>query len=149
MATPKGLWIRLSVRYPNNRKVRPLSDAAFRLHIELMCWAKDEGTGGLIDGANMELFGRPKARAELVKRGLLEDAGNDDWALHDYDEWQDLDADTEVRRVRQSKGGSRGNHDRWHVKRGIVAIGCEFCASVDRSGNRSDTDRVTDPKLIG
>ena len=145
MSTPKGLWIRLSVRYPHNRKVRPLSDAAFRLHVELMCWAKGEGTNGLIDAENMEVFGRTKARGELVKRGLLEDAGNGDWAIHDYEEWQDLDADTEVRRARQSKGGTKGNHDRWHEKRGIVAIGCTFCAS----GNRSESDRSTDPKAIG
>jgi len=124
--TPPGIWIRLSVRYPQNRKIRPLTDAAFRLHIELLCWAKDEATGGLIDADNLDLFGRPKARAELIRRGLLEDAGGGDWALHDFEDWQETTTADQTRRVR-SRVGSVGNHERWHVARGVKADGCDLC----------------------
>lgn len=132
MATPPGSWIRLHVGYPRNRKVRPLTDPAFRLHVELLCWAAEEGTDGLIDAATIPTFGRPpKVWKELRQRGLLVDAGGGDLALHDFLEWQepaeDMAAKRDSKRAAQSLGGSRGNHEKWHVKRGLTSPECAFC----------------------
>ena len=128
VAAPPGAWIRLHVGLPRNRKIRPLSDAAFRLHIELMCWAKEEGTDGLIEADAIPTFGRPaKVWTELTRRGLLDDAGGGDVVVHDFLEWQEPAAETRRKSAEQSKGGSRGNHERWHAGRGIVADSCPFC----------------------
>lgn len=128
MVTPPGSWIRLHVGYPRNRKVRALSDAAFRLHVELMCWAKEEQTDGLIDAAVVRTFGRSeKVFSELLRCGLVEDAGGGDIAIHDFLEWQEPAAVTKAKTKEQSRGGSRGNHERWHVQRGLVVDGCKFC----------------------
>ena len=132
MATPPGSWIRLHLGYPRNKKVRPLSDAAFRLHVELLCWAAEEGTDGLIEADLIPTFGRPpKVWRELQDRCLLVDAGGKDLALHDFLDWQepaeDMAAKRDSKRAAQSLGGSRGNHDRWHVQRGQLSETCPFC----------------------
>ena len=128
MVRPPGWWIRLHVGYPRNRKIRALSDAAFRLHVELMCFAKEEATDGLIEADSMPSFGRPpKVWNELKKRGLLDDAGGGDLALHDYLDWQEPADETSDKASRQSVGGSRGAHNRWHAKRGHYVPECPFC----------------------
>lgn len=133
-ATPPGSWIRLHVGVPRNRKVRPLTDAAFRLYIELLCWAKEEGTDGLIENGTVPTFGRPpRVWGELTSRGLLADAGGGDLAIHDFLEWQETAEESTRKRqnkqAAQSLNGAKGNHDRWHTKRGVVSDSCPFCTS--------------------
>ena len=41
-------WVRLEDTYPINRKVAALSDSAFRLDVEAICWAGRELTDGII-----------------------------------------------------------------------------------------------------
>ena len=128
MATPPGAWIRVHVGYPRNRKIRPLSDAAFRLHMELMCWAKEEATDGLIEADAIASFGRPpKVWSELRKRGLLDDAGGGDVVVHDFLDWQEPATETRRKSAAQSTFGAKGNHDRWHAQRGLVVEKCPFC----------------------
>lgn len=136
MPTPPGSWLRLHVGFPGNKKVRPLSDAAFRLIVELLCWAKDQQTDGLIEAAIVPTFGRPpKVWKELTVRKLLDDAGQGDLAIHDWFEWQEPVAEATQKqtekRAAQSLGGSRGNHEKWHVRRGLISDDCAFCPPPD------------------
>lgn len=134
--TPPGAWLRLHVGFPGNRKVRPLSDAAFRLFIEVLCWAKEQRTDGLIEGDIVRTFGRPpKVWKELRTRHLLDDAGGGDLVVHGWAEWQEpvaeTDAKHEARRALQRLGGTRGNHIKWHLQRGMIAEDCAFCIAAE------------------
>lgn len=90
-------WARFEDRYPANRKVRPLSDAAFRLDVTAVCWSSEQLTDGHIaDLADLVGVKRPeKAAAELVTRGRWHTHGHvcpspkcrpieDGWLIHDY-----------------------------------------------------------------
>lgn len=113
-------WTRLESRYPQSRKVKPLSDGAFRADVEGICWSNDEGTDGRISGEDLELIGdgkrRPKHAAELVRRGRWHAAGDppcqsdkcphdgtapDGWVIHDFHDQQPTAAD--VKRERELK----------------------------------------------
>ena len=48
-------------------------------------------------------------------------------AIHDFLEWQEPAAITKAKTRSQAAGGSRGNHERWHVRRGLVVDDCQFC----------------------
>jgi hypothetical protein len=43
-----------------------------------------------------------------------------------------------------SEAGRLGNHDRWHVQRGIVNPDCEFCSSGNHRVDPMELDRVPD-----
>jgi hypothetical protein len=80
-------WARFDDRYPSNRKVRPLSDAAFRLDVSAVCWSNENLTDGRIRGDELTLVAdirnHPKAAEELVLRGRWLKT-EDGWEIHDF-----------------------------------------------------------------
>lgn len=80
-------WVKLTSGFPMHRKIRPLSDAAFRLCVSAMCYSAENGTDGHILVGDLALVSDVKkperAAQELVNRGLWE---SDDigWHIHDY-----------------------------------------------------------------
>lgn len=83
-------WARLDDRFPVNAKVRPLTDAAFRLHVSALCWTAENLTDGHIENVRLRYVSdvRQPARSvrELVGAGLwLETAGG--WHINDWHEY--------------------------------------------------------------
>lgn len=80
-------WVRLEDRFPWHRKVRGLSDAAFRLHVSGICWSAEHLTDGQIPKADLALVSdvkRPgKALDELLARDVWK-ADGDGYQIHDY-----------------------------------------------------------------
>lgn len=96
-------WVRKDDQMPIHRKVAPLSDAAYRLLDEAICWSNRNLTDGAIAAAELKDIsarGKPKNAAELVARRLWHMAGEecespkcppagpDGWVIHDYWEYQ-------------------------------------------------------------
>lgn len=97
-------WVRFEDIYPENRKVKALSDAAYRLDIEAVCWASRNLTDGRISAEDLPEISRrgtDRNAAELVRRGRWHRAadgpcgseycpnpGPDGWVIHDYLEFQ-------------------------------------------------------------
>lgn len=52
-----------------------------------------------------------------------------------------LEASVEAERSAKSAGGRHGNHERWHVKKGRRAPGCEFCEADAKRTSHSDRIR--------
>lgn len=90
-------WARFDDRYPSNRKVRPLSDAAFRLDVSAICWSSEHLTDGRVpldDITAVSDVRRPTVYAsELVGRGRWHKPGHScedcahiesGWVIHDY-----------------------------------------------------------------
>jgi hypothetical protein len=67
-------WVRFDDRFPSNRKVRLLSDRAFRLYVSAICWSAENLTDGFIGESELRLVadvrGAKTAAVELVERGL-------------------------------------------------------------------------------
>lgn len=111
-------WVRFEDRFPWHRKVRGLSDAAFRLHVSAVCWCCEHLTDGVVPTADLPLVSdvkRPeKAVAELVQRGSW-DVTSTGWSIHDflvYNESREVvlarrEADAERKR-KWRNGGSPG-----------------------------------------
>lgn len=80
-------WARFDDRYPSNRKVRPLSDAAFRLDVSAVCWCNENLTDGHIRLDELTLTADIKKHAqaaeELVLRGRW-DKVEGGWQIHDF-----------------------------------------------------------------
>jgi hypothetical protein len=81
---------------PRHKKVRRLSDRAFRLWISATCHARDMATDGELCDDDLDLIprcptGRQRAETvqELVEAGLWE-VRPEGWQIHDYGEWNEL-----------------------------------------------------------
>lgn len=107
-------WFRVDTGFASHRKVRRLSDGAFRLHVAAMCRVGNDETDGLLtaeDLADAALDARQPERKipglvdELVMRDLWDEVlGGDAWLIHD---WLDLNPSHEA-----LDAGRRANRER-------------------------------------
>ena len=126
-------WAKIECRMPDHRKWSGLSDSAFRLAIELLCWSSDQsalghpavidrstidrrakGTKKRIDSLISEL---EKAGSPVHASGLLERVPGG-WIFHDLPDYMPKD-DTSARLSAAGKAGaskrwSHGPHDGPH-----------------------------------
>lgn len=85
-------WLRVEGRMPQHKKVAPLSDTAFRLHVTAMAWCVEERTDGRVPiniPATLPAAPRgkilQKALDELVAAGLWIVVGDQtQWTIHDF-----------------------------------------------------------------
>src|SRR5438067_3206973 len=84
-------WARFDDRFPSNRKVRLLSDGAFRLYVSAICWSAENLTDGVIKTTELRLVADVRAtrtRAkELVEPGPFEDLNGAGGKTHDHQEY--------------------------------------------------------------
>lgn len=88
--------IRLALTFSRHRKIRSLSDAAFRLWVSSMDLAREQNEDGALEPGDLDLVPRcpPKGRKrnelvqELVSNGLW-DIAESGWQIHDFLDWQD------------------------------------------------------------
>lgn len=120
------LYVRIDHGMPENPKIVGLSDAAFRMYVEAICWCSRQRTDGVIPNAMMRKLGPKKAGDELIEAGLLELFGSD-WTIHDYLMHQRSTGEIDELREHRADAGSRGNHVRWHVGKRKYSKDCEHC----------------------
>lgn len=128
MAKDKRPFICLTDEYPDHPKIIDLSDAAFRAHVELLCWSNRKRQDGKIPAGMVRRYGADVI-AELEDAGLI-DATEDGRVLHDYLEHNPSRAEIEERMADKKKraavGGKKSAHTRWHSG-GRFDPECEFC----------------------
>ena len=120
-------FVRLDHGMPENRKVMGLTDSAFRLYVEAICWCSRQESDGHIPSAFIRRMGKTKAVQELVKSGLLDDAVGG-YMVHDYLDFQRSAEEITAYRSAKGEAGALGNHKRWHVARRKHDPECEYCA---------------------
>lgn len=119
--------IRLDNTMPENPKIVGLSDAAFRLYIEALCWCSRQEIDGKIPAAAMRRLGRPKTITELVANGVLYDHGGVEYEIHDYLRHQRSRAEIAAFRQSRAERGELGAHMRWHVATRKFSDDCDYC----------------------
>ncbi len=139
-------YIRLHDGMPDHPKVVGLSDAAFRLYVESLCWCSRHLTDGQVPPAAMQRMGgwSPDTLDELASARLLENGSGPAWHVHDYTQHQRTAGQVAEAREVKRVAGVTGNHERWHVARGFIDPSCELCEIGDASHVRSIKDRNTE-----
>lgn len=125
-------YFTLTNEYPRHRKIRTLSDKAFRLHVELIADCNEAQSDGHFTEDELNMRGE-KAGQELITKGLVEPVKGG-YQLHDYlshqhskQQIQEMKAD---KAERGSRGGKESAHKRWHVGRGVFKDDCELCVEL-------------------
>ena len=121
--------------YPRHRKIRGLTDKAFRLHVTLMALCNGDLTDGIIEKHDFEQYG-PRAAKELLAAGpgrnpLAYKRDDGTYILHDYIKHQNSAAEVHQLLSERAEAGRRGGiksaHVRNHVNKGIIDRSCELC----------------------
>lgn len=120
----------LTNEYPRHRKIRGLSDKAFRLHVTLLGICNEDLNDGIIGKHDLEMLG-PKPGKELLDAALVRDNGGGTYRLHDYLKHQNTAVEVRERMSERSESGRRGGllsaHKRNHVNKGLVDPNCLHC----------------------
>jgi hypothetical protein len=98
--------VRFALGFPRHRKVKRLSNDAFALWVTAMHHARDQGTDGFLDDAELDDVPRCPPRgakrkalvAEIVTAKLWDDVDGGGWQIHDYTDWQDSAEQVKVQR---------------------------------------------------
>ncbi|WP_185932509.1 hypothetical protein [Streptomyces sp. WAC 01325] len=152
-------WARLDDRFPSNRKVRLLSDGAFRLYVSAICWSAENLTDGVVKTAELRLVADVRAartRAkELVEAGLFEVLEGVGWKIHDYHEYnptaEQVRADRAAKSARQQRwrDKQRGQHTDPQPPGNSPSVDASTDASTDASrdvtGDAAPRARIPDP----
>jgi hypothetical protein len=116
MARPNWEYIRVDVLLPEHPKIEALSDKAFRVLFDLWCYCGRNHTDGVVTEKRWKDTGTSKARAELVKAGLVELRPGEGCVMHDFvgpDGHQRTRAEIDEVSARRSESGKRGAEARW------------------------------------
>lgn len=109
-------WVRLDDRFPSHRKIRLLSDRAFRLYVSALCWSSENLTDGVIPAQELRIVADIRsckaAAKELVERGLWENTDNGDFLIHDY-----LDFNPSAEQVRAEREAKTARQARWRANK--------------------------------
>ena len=108
-------WARFDDGFPGHRKIRRLTDGAYRLHTTAICFCAHDLTDGFVtreDIAEMESIRQPEKRiAELVKADCWAVAVGG-WMIHDY-----LDYNPSRAQVMAEREAARDRKEVWKAKR--------------------------------
>ena len=155
MPRPGKIWLPLDVNHSDDPDVLELSDLAELLDLRAMAKAKQLGSDGRLTLRQFQKIApdsppdRPDVIGELLASPLWIDIGDGTFERRSWLDWNDTAEDIEA----MSRGGSKGNHKRWHV-RGTKARppkpdpSCEFCVAdrlVSPPDSPPDSTAISDP----
>lgn len=128
------MWMKVDDGLHAHRKTRTVTKshpdkrrdiAPMGLWVAAGSWAGQNNTNGWIPADELDRW--DDAWEALVDRLVAADywwpedrGGEPGYGFVDWSEWN-------TSKDRQSADGRFGNHERWHVRRGVVKPGCEFC----------------------
>ena len=121
--------VRIVNTMPEHPKVVGLSDKAFRLYIEAICYCSRQESDGHVTDVMMRRMGVPKMIKELVDAGLLNKAAGG-YEVHDYLKHQRSADEIKSYRESRSDAGALGAHKRWHVPNRKLVKDCPHCLEV-------------------
>lgn len=123
-------WFKVSDDLHSHPKALAAGPAALGLWTLAGSWSSANGTGGFVPGHVLPRLSEdpaPLAR-KLVAAGLWRRV-RDGYEFHEWDERNPSAKTAKILRSVRSVNARNANHKRWHVDRGVVEPGCEFCAS--------------------
>lgn len=136
------LYGRFTLDFPDNYKVMPLSDAAFRCLVEATLWSRKQ----MSDGVLARRYAVARWGLEVLNELASNDPDNpsfieqeDGWLIRDFDEHQDTRAEIEARSARNKLAGQRGGQAR--AKRSAKRV-----ASTSLSETQAETETETETK---
>lgn len=103
-------WAKFDDGYPDNPKIVPLSDAAFRMHVSSVCYSSRHLLDGRIPQAVAHRYVTRRGRhsaLELIRAGLFEEADHD-YIVHDFHDYNPTSKEVLSKREARAEAGRKG-----------------------------------------
>lgn len=119
-------WFRVDDTLAFHAKTVTAGNAAMGLWVRAGAWSMHTLSDGFIPDAIATQLGTSSQAKRLVEAGLWTRMRSG-YGFHEWEGRQPTSDD--VKRAAEVKGfaGSRGNHVRWHAKKGVKHDACEWC----------------------
>lgn len=121
-------WFKVDDQFWSHPKVVELSSDAVALWVRAGSYAAQHLTDGVVTYGTIRMLAADRdAATELTNAGLWDQQDGRTWLFHDWDDYQPDAVVSKERRQKKQDASALGNHDRWHVARGIQVEGCSHC----------------------
>lgn len=122
------MWFKVSDDLHSHPKAMAAGTAAVGLWTLAGSWSSANAKGGFVpDYVLPRLSEDSTALArKLVAAGLWVRVKNG-YRFHEWDERNPSEQTAKALADDRKRAAAIGNHQRWHVKRGIRDLGCEYC----------------------
>lgn len=130
-------FVRMDHGLPEHPKFVGLTDRAFRVWFNAVCWSSRQEQDGHVPDTVVRkaLGGTPKVIRELIDVRLFDDLDDQGrYRVHDYLDFQRSREEIEAFRSSRGDAGTLGNHKRWHVARRRWDSECQHCREEGRLG---------------
>ena len=114
-----NLFAKLELDYADHPKIAPLSDAAFRLHIEMILYSRKYETDGIIKNRVANRMGLRWDTDVLTELATNDDDSpslikleNGDYLINGYEDVQETKAEIAERRAKNAQNGAKGGRPR-------------------------------------
>lgn len=114
-----NLFAKLELDYADHPKIAPLSDAAFRLHIEMILYSRKYETDGIIKKRVANRMGLRWDTDVLTELATNDDDSpslikleNGDYLINGYEDVQETKAEIAERRAKNAQNGAKGGRPR-------------------------------------
>lgn len=129
-----GPFVPLSVNYARDRDIRTAGPDAELLFLRGLAYARGARTDGFIPDYDLDVVAvglrnvtRSVARLEQAGTPGLWVRVDGGWQIRGWDKWNPASWTEDLAAARQSDHGRRGNHERWHARRGLLDPTCPQC----------------------
>ena len=121
-------WFKVDDQFWSHPKVVELSADAVALWVRAGSYAAQHLTDGVVTYGIVRMLGADRdAATELTNAFLWDQKDGRTWVFHDWEDYQPDAIASKERRQKKQDASALGNHERWHVARGIRVEGCSHC----------------------
>lgn len=131
-------WFKVDDQFWSHPKVVELSAEAVALWVRAGSYAAQHLTDGVVTYGIIRMLAADRdAATELTNAGLWDQQDGRTWLFHDWEDYQPDAIASKERRQKRQEASEIGNHERWHVARGIQDPKCSHCdPKSDRKSDR-------------
>ena len=119
-------WFRVDDNLAFHTKTLTAGNAAMGLWVRAGAWAMQQLTDGEIPRLAAKQLGSRAEIQRLLDAGLWVET-EVGYRFHEWNDRQPSRADVERAAEAKGNAGARGNHNRWHKRRGVTDPDCEWC----------------------
>lgn len=151
------IFVQLSVNMADDPKMRALArfgrDArrARDLYVQMILYCRENLSDGRVPDDQLGILAYPDSPAvgrkdaeRLAEVGLVERDG-DGWHVPAFLKRNPSRAQVRADQAQKARGGLRGNHNRWHVRRAISDPDCPLCDSTPPPPPEPEPEPPDDP----
>lgn len=124
-------WFKVDDNFAMHPKAMAAGNSALGLWVRAGSWSAAHLTDGWIPGELLAALGGNRTAATKLVKASLWMAEPGGYRFKDWHVYQPAAVDVKAAEEAERRGGSWGNHVRWHLKKNVIRDDCKHCQEGD------------------